>query len=207
MRRSSDRLSDIVERLAGTGSEGVSLADVLAAVGERSFGALLVLFALPNVFAGVLPGLSIVLGLPLMLLSLQLLVAARKPWLPARLARLEVRTRELRRLADALVPRLRVLERGLKPRLLLMTAPWAERLIGAACLALAALVFLPIPFANLLPAAGIMLFGSALLERDGLIAIAAVAVTAVSLVLFGGLAFAFGAAAGHAFRQLSLFGG
>ena len=207
MRRSSDRLSDIVERLAGTGSEGVSLADVLAAVGERSFGALLVLFALPNVFAGVLPGLSIVLGLPLMLLSLQLLVAARKPWLPARLARLEVRTRELRRLADALVPRLRVLERGLKPRLLLMTAPWAERLIGAACLALATLVFLPIPFANLLPAAGIMLFGSALLERDGLIAIAAVAVTAVSLVLFGGLAFAFGAAAGHAFRQLSLFGG
>jgi len=207
MRRSSDRLSDIVERLAGTGSEGVSLADVLAAVGERSFGALLVLFALPNVFAGVLPGLSIVLGLPLMLLSLQLLVAARKPWLPARLARLEVRTRELRRLADALVPRLRVLERGLKPRLLLMTAPWAERLIGAACLALATLVFLPIPFANLLPAAGIMLFGSALLERDGLVAIAAVAVTAVSLVLFGGLAFAFGAAAGHAFRQLSLLGG
>ena len=207
MRRSSDRLSDIVERLAGTGSEGVSLADVLAAVGERSFGALLVLFALPNVFAGVLPGLSIVLGLPLMLLSLQLLVAARKPWLPARLARLEVRTRELRRLADALVPRLRVLERGLKPRLLLMTAPWAERLIGAACLALATLVFLPIPFANLLPAAGIMLFGSALLERDGLVAIAAVAVTAVSLVLFGGLAFAFGAAAGHALRQLSLFGG
>ena len=207
MRRSSDRLSDIVERLAGTGSEGVSLADVLAAVGERSFGALLVLFALPNVFAGVLPGLSIVLGLPLMLLSLQLLVAARKPWLPARLARLEVRTRELRRLADALVPRLRVLERGLKPRLLLMTAPWAERLIGAACLALATLVFLPIPFANLLPAAGIMLFGSALLERDGLVAIAAVAVLAVSLALFGGVAFAFGAAAGHAFRQLSLFGG
>jgi hypothetical protein len=207
MRRSSDRLSDIVERLAGTGSEGVSLADVLAAVGERSFGALLVLFALPNVFAGVLPGLSIVLGLPLMLLSLQLLVAARKPWLPARLARLEVRTRELRRLADALVPRRRVLERGLKPRLLLMTAPWAERLIGAACLALATLVFLPIPFANLLPAAGIMLFGSALLERDGLVAIAAVAVTAVSLALFGGVAFAFATAAGHAFRQLSLFGG
>lgn len=207
MRRSSDRLSDIVERLAGTGSEGISLADVLAAVGERSFGALLVLFALPNVFAGILPGLSIVLGLPLMLLSLQLLVAARKPWLPARLARLQVRTMELRRLAEALVPRLRVLERGLKPRLLLMTAPWAERLIGAACLALATLVFLPIPFANLLPAAGIMLFGSALLERDGLVAIAAVAVTAVSLALFGGVAFAFGAAAGHAFRQLSLLGG
>jgi len=207
MRPSSDRLSDVLEQLAGTGKEAVSLADVLAAVGERSFGALLVLFALPNLFAGILPGLSIVLGLPLMLLSLQLLVAARKPWLPARLAQLEVRTRELRRMADALVPRLRVLERGLKPRLLLMTAPWAEKIIGGACLVLAVLVFLPIPFANLLPAVGIMLFGSALLERDGLVAIAAVAVTAVSLALFGGVAFALGAAAGHALRQLSFIGG
>lgn len=207
MRRSSDRLSDVLEQLAGTSKDAVSLGDVLAAVGERSFGALLVLFALPNLFAGILPGLSIVLGMPLMLLSLQLLVAARKPWLPARLAHLEVRTTDLRRMAGTLVPRLRVLERGLKPRLLLMTAPGAERIIGAACLALAVLVFLPIPFANLLPAVGIILFGSALLERDGLVAIAALAVTAVSLALFGGVAFAFGAAAGHALRQLSLLGG
>jgi hypothetical protein len=207
MRRTSDRLSDTLDRLAGTGNDKVSLADVLAAVGERSFGALLVLFALPNLLAGILPGLSIVLGLPLMLLSLQLLVAARRPWLPARLARVELRTTDLRRMAAALVPRLQALERALKPRLLLMTAPWAERIIGAACLALSVLVFLPVPFANLLPAAGIMLFGLALLERDGVFAIAGFAASAVSLVLFGSMAFAFGAAAGHALRQLSLTGG
>jgi hypothetical protein len=142
-----------------------------------------------------------------MLLSLQLLVAARRPWLPARLARVELRTTDLRRMAAALVPRLQALERALKPRLLLMTAPWAERIIGAACLALSVLVFLPVPFANLLPAAGIMLFGLALLERDGVFAIAGFAASAVSLVLFGSMAFAFGAAAGHALRQLSLTGG
>jgi len=180
----------------------VSLADVVAVVGERSFGALLVLLAIPNVLAAVLPGLSIVLGLPLMLLSLQLVVAAKKPWLPNRLARLEIRRIDLDRLVEKTSPHLRRLERGLKPRLLILTAPWAERLIGAACLALSIFVFLPIPFANLLPALGIMLFGFAILESDGLFAIVGAAVTVVCLSLFGSVAFAFAAAASLAIRQL-----
>ena len=200
--RHAEKLSDILDGLAAPQSGSVSMTDVIAAVGERSFGALLVLLAIPNLFAAVIPGLSIVMGLPLMLLSLQLIVAARKPWLPRRLARLEIRRSDLHRLVDKVGPALRRLERGLKPRLLIMTAPWAERLIGAACLVLSLFVFLPIPFANLLPAIGIMLYGFALLERDGLLAIAATAVTVACLTLFGSVAFAFTAAAGHALRQL-----
>ena len=205
-RRPTERLSEILDALAAPESGSVSLATVVAAVGERSFGALLVLLGIPNVLAGVIPGLSIVLGFLLTLLSLQLVVAAKKPWLPARLARLEIRRKDLRRLVERIRPHLRRLERGLRPRLLVLTARWAERLIGVACLVLSILVLLPIPFANLLPAVGIVLFGFAMLERDGLVAIAAVAVSAVSLLLFGGVAFAFTTAAGHAFRQLGLVG-
>ena len=200
--RPAERLSDILEGLAAPRTGSVSLADVVAVVGERSFGALLVVLAIPNVLAAVLPGLSIVLGLPLMLLSLQLVVAAKKPWLPNRLARLEIRRIDLDRLVEKTSPHLRRLERGLKPRLLILTAPWAERLIGAACFALSIFVFLPIPFANLLPALGIMLFGFAILESDGLFAIVGAAVTVVCLSLFGSVAFAFAAAASLAIRQL-----
>lgn len=197
-----EKLSDILAGLAAPNSGSVSLAEVLAAVGERSFGALLVLLAIPNMLAAVLPGLSIVLGMPLILLSLQLIVAAKKPWLPARLARLEIRRADLDRVVTKLSPHLRRIERVLGPRLLVLTAPRAERLIGAACLALSVFVFLPIPFANLVPAIGIMLFGFAILERDGLFAIAATAVTVACLTLFGGVAFAFIAAVGLALRQL-----
>ena len=198
----AERLSDILVGLTTPHTGSVSFADVIAVVGERSFGALLVLLAIPNVLAAVLPGLSIVLGLPLMLLSLQLVVAAPKPWLPKRLARLKIRRADLDRLVEKAGPHVRRLERGLKPRLLILTAPWAERLIGAACFALSVFVFLPIPLANLLPALGILLFGFAILARDGLFALAGAAVTGACLVLFGSVAFAFAAAAGLAIRQL-----
>ena len=199
--RQSRRLSDILVEVAGSGRQTVSVSEVLRAVGERSFGALLVLFAMPNVLAGVLPGLSVVLGVPLMLLSLQLLVAADRPWLPARVLRFELRRTDLARLVARTVPYLRRLERALRPRLLLLTGPWAERLAGAACLVLSFMVFLPIPFANLLPAAGILLFGLAMLERDGLVALAATLVLGICLALFGGVVLAVLAASAHVLRS------
>ena len=199
--RQSRRLSDILLEVAGSGRQTVSVSEVLRAVGERSFGALLVLFAMPNVLAGVLPGLSVVLGVPLMLLSLQLLVAADRPWLPARVLRFELRRTDLARLVARTVPYLRRLERALRPRLLLLTGPWAERLAGAGCLVLSFMVFLPIPFANLLPAAGVMLFGLAMLERDGLVALAAATVLGICLLLFGGVVLGVLAASAHVLRS------
>ena len=199
--RQSRRLSDILVEVAGSGRQTVSVSEVLRAVGERSFGALLVLFAMPNVLAGVLPGLSVVLGVPLMLLSLQLLVAADRPWLPARVLRFELRRTDLARLVARTVPYLRRLERALRPRLLLLTGPWAERLAGAGCLVLSFMVFLPIPFANLLPAAGVLLFGLAMLERDGLVALAAATVLGICLLLFGGVVLGVLAASAHVLRS------
>jgi hypothetical protein len=198
----AERLSDILARLAEPATGSVTLGEVLAAVGERSFGALLVILAIPNMVAGLIPGLSILLGLPLLLVSLQLLVGADKPWLPRRLARVEIQRADLRRIVERTRKALRRLERALRPRLEFLTASWAERLIGLGCVALSVLVFLPIPFANLVPATGIMLFGFSMLERDGLMALAALGLVGLSAALFGGVAFAFITAAGHTVRQL-----
>jgi hypothetical protein len=203
----AERLSDILARLAEPANGSITLGEVLTAVGERSFGALLVILAIPNMVAGLIPGLSILLGLPLLLVSLQLLVGAERPWLPRRLARLEIQRADLRRILERTRRVLRRLERALRPRLEFLTASWAERLIGLGCVALSILVFLPIPFANLVPATGIMLFGFSMLERDGLMALAAVGIVGLSAALFGGVAFAFITAAGHTVRQLGLSAG
>jgi len=203
----ADRLSVILARLAEPEEGSVTLAEVLTAVGERSFGALLVILAIPNMVAGLIPGLSIVLGLPLLLVSMQLVVGAERPWLPRRLAHLKIKRSDLRRMVERTRPTLRRLERALQPRLEFLTSPWAERLIGLGCLALSVLVFLPIPFANLVPAIGIMLFGFSMLERDGLMALAAMGIVGVSAALFSGVAIAFFAAAGLTVRQLGLTGG
>lgn len=203
----AERLSDILTRLAQPAEGSVTLGEVLAAVGERSFGALLVILAIPNMVAGLIPGVSIVLGLPLLLVSLQLLLGADQPWLPRRLTQLQIQRADLRRVVERTRKVLRRLERALQPRLEFLTASWAERLIGFGCVALSILVFLPIPFANLVPATGIMLFGFSMLERDGLMALAAFGLVGLSAVLFGGVAFAFIAAAGHTVRQLGLAAG
>lgn len=197
----------MLTRLAEPESGSVTLGELRAAAGDRSFGALLVLLAIPNMVAGLIPGLSILLGLPLLLVSLQLLVGADRPWLPRRLARLEIPRADLRRIVGRVQPFLQRLERALKPRLEFLLAPWAERLIGLACLVLSLFVFLPIPFANLLPATGVLLFGFSLLERDGLMALAAMGAVWISAALFGGVAFAFVTAAGHTVQQLGLTGG
>jgi hypothetical protein len=208
----AERLSDILGRLAqpeeGQPEEGsVTLADVVTAVGDRSFGALLVILAIPNMVAGLIPGVSIVLGLPLLLVSVQLLVGADRPWLPRRLTRMEIKRADLRRIVERTRTTVRRLERALRPRLEFLTSNWAERVIGLCCLGLSVLVFLPIPFANLVPATGLLLFGFSMLERDGLMAAAAVAMVGLSAALFSGVTFAFVTAAVHTVRQLGLSGG
>jgi hypothetical protein len=119
----------------------------------------------------------------------------------------EISRTDLRRIVARALPLLRRLERALQPRLEFLMGPWGERLIGLACLALSVFVFLPIPFANLLPATGILLFGFSMLERDGLLALAAMGAVWVSAVLFGGVAFAFVTAAGNTIRHLGFSAG
>ena len=58
-----------------------------------------------------------------------------------------------------------------------------------------------------MPATGIMLFGFSMLERDGLMALAAMGIVGVSAALFSGVAIAFVTAAGLTVRQLGLIGG
>jgi hypothetical protein len=45
--------------------------------------------------------------------------------------------------------------------------PVQERIVGAACLLLAIILFLPIPFGNIPPAFAIAAFSLGILERDG----------------------------------------
>lgn len=184
------RLSDALRELADEPAPVLTLGEALDAVGERSFGALIVVLALVNLVAGVIPGVSTVLGVPLVLLSLQLVAGRPRPWLPRRMRSIRLQRSALRRKVERFGPALGRLERALRPRLHVLTGRWAERLIGVICLALSVFLCLPFPFGNLLPSITLALFGFALLERDGLVALLAVGVSAADVVLFGGMAVA-----------------
>ena len=59
----------------------IRLADLSRAFGDRAFGALLLVFALPNLLP-LPPGSSTVLGIPLMLISVQLALERTELWPP-----------------------------------------------------------------------------------------------------------------------------
>ncbi len=181
--RSRRRISTILLALSEAAEgERVSFGDLLDAFDARAYGPLIVLFAAPNVLPVALPGISAVLGAPLILLTAQLMIGQRRPWLPGFLRRRSLARTSFQALVARIVPRLHRLEQMIRPRLLPLTGAMGKRLIGAAGLLLALVVFLPVPFGNSLPGLALVLMAVGVLGRDG------VAVLAGGLVGLAGLA-------------------
>lgn len=180
------RLSAILTGLVRDASrERIAISDLFAATGERAFGALLFLFALPNLLP-MPPGTSSVLAVPLIFLAAQLSFGF-KPWLPSVIARRSIRRSDLSAVVERSAPWIARAERILAPRFGLLVHPPAERVVGLLCLALALILVLPIPLGNFLPALAICMFAFGILERDGLWIIAGTAVVAISVGVVGGI--------------------
>lgn len=179
------RFSAILGELAQDPSrERISVGDILAAMGDRAFGALMLIFALPNILPTP-PGTSAILGAPLVVLTAQMTLGL-KPWLPQVIARRSVATRDFAAIVNRLQPWLLRAERYLRPRLSALASPPVENLVGAICLLLAVILFLPMPLGNILPALAISLAAFGILERDGLWVIVGLACAVLAVAVVGG---------------------
>jgi hypothetical protein len=179
-RRTSELLRDFV---AEAGGARISLGGLRDALGDRGFGVLLFVFALPNLVPVNIPLLSAVLGLPLVLLAAQLSYGRHKPWFPEWLTDQTFPRRGFDAVVARTLPALERAERLLRPRLTVQYSWTGERLICIAILVLALVLTLPIPFANWLPACAIAMIGLAIVEKDGVAVLVGLAVGAASLVV------------------------
>lgn len=160
------RLSDVLRDLESGLGPRIALGDLISGLRDRSFAPLMVLFAVPNVFL-YLPGSSVITGLPLIILALQLVAGRSSVWLPRVLRDRSVERAGFARIVRYSLPWVERIERLARPRLWPGATASVDRLIGVACLVMALLLFLPIPFANGVPALAIIALGLALSERDG----------------------------------------
>jgi hypothetical protein len=166
------RTSHLLTALAESHAhDRITLGEIVKGLGDRAFGILLFAFAAPNLPPLGVPGISSVCAVPLIVLSLQLVLGRREPSLPRWLLLRSMPTRSFQQVVTYVVPWLRRVERGLKPRLALVTSRTGERAIGVVVLVLASVLMLPIPLGNLLPALAIAMLGLAVIERDGLAAV------------------------------------
>ena len=182
-------LSAALNYLAGDESrERISIRDIFQAMGDRAFGALMLIFALPNCFPTP-PGTSAILGAPLVFLTAQLAFGL-SPWLPAFIADRSMARKDFSAIASRMTPWLAWAERMLKPRFTFLVHPPVENLLGFFCLVLAIILALPVPLGNILPAIAICLFSFAILERDGLVALMGLGVAIASLFVVAGVIYA-----------------
>jgi hypothetical protein len=189
------RMSAILLGLRETArGERVSLGEMVDAFDSRAYGPLIVLFAAPNVLPVALPGISAVLGAPLLLLTAQLMLGLHRPWLPGVLRRRSLKRSSFESLVGRIVPRLVRLEAMVRPRLLPLTGAWGQRLIGAVGVLLAATIFLPVPFGNAIPGVALVLMALGLLSRDGLAVVVGGLVGLAGLAVVSGFFYAAAAA-------------
>lgn len=187
-------LSVVLLRLAqDTTRKRIAVGDLLRALGDRALGALIFIFAVPNVIP-VPPGVSTVLGAPLLFLSVQLMFGLR-PWLPALVAKRSISREDLATLVRRVVPWLARAEKLLRPRVRVLAGPPAEYLVGFVCLLLACILVLPIPLGNALPALAISLMALGVLERDGLWVLGGLVAAVVSVAVVYGVVLAMAKAA------------
>jgi hypothetical protein len=180
----SRRTSQLLrEFLAGETGPRITLGALRDALGDRGFGVLLFIFALPNLVPVNIPLLSAVLGLPLVLLAAQLSYGRHKPWFPDWLTHQTFSRQGFAAVVTRALPALERAERLLRPRLTILLSWTGERLIGIAILVLALILTLPIPFANWLPAFAIAIIGLAIVEKDGLAVLAGLGVGVASVLV------------------------
>jgi hypothetical protein len=168
--------------------ERISIGDLLTALGDRAVGALMFVFAAPNILP-VPPGVSTLLGAPLLFLSAQLMLGMR-PWLPGFVTRRSLSREDLASVVRRIVPWLAKAEKLLKPRANVLTRPPVEYVAGFVSLVLAVILMLPIPLGNTLPALAISVLALGVLERDGVWIALGFLASAVAGAVVGGVVWA-----------------
>jgi hypothetical protein len=149
--------------------ERVSLADIANFLGTRSIGAWLLILSLPMVLPVPMPGISVLFGVPLTIISAQLAVGGRQAWLPAFILRRSIARADYMALVARMQPAVGRFERLVRPRASWLASDWTKVPVGAICFVLAAIITLPIPLGHLAPGSAICLLALGLMERDGIV--------------------------------------
>lgn len=180
-------LSEVLSGIARSPEPRISVGDLMQTFGGRAFGALLFVFGLACLLPWP-PGGTTIFGMPLVLLAPQLIIGASVPWLPRAVRNRTISTSDLQKGLPRVLPLLRRAESVSRPRLTVLFGPVGERAIGLVCLVLGLILILPIPGGNIPPALAVSTLSFALIQRDGLIALAGYAMVAASGVVLAAFA-------------------
>ena len=185
----ADRLSAILTAIAGAqDKERISIGDLLEALRRRALGALMFIFAVPTALP-MPPGVSAIVGAPLLFLSAQLMLGMR-PWLPRFITDRSLSRVDFERVVSKVTPWLAKAESIMRPRMTFLAGRPAVYVLGFAALVMSIILFLPIPLGNMLPSIAISIMALGLLERDGVWILVGLVTAVASVVVVWGVLWA-----------------
>ena len=165
-------------------NERVTLSEILTLAGERIFGFLLVILALPSALPVPAPGYSIPFGIAMFFLAIQLIIGRERPWLPAKIMNGSMSLNSVQGFIKKGNFWLRKIEALTKPRFrYLCTSIVGRVIIGIAIALMSISMMIPIPGTNTLPAIGIFVTGFGLIEDDGVISLFGLIICAMGAAL------------------------
>lgn len=170
-----------------THEESVSVGSILHLFGVRGFAFLLLMLALLNIVIFIVPFISVLFGLPMVILSVQMVLGFHAPIFPAFIRRQMIQREALVQGVGRAVYGVEKIEHYIKPRGLFLTHPKLTRLHGLVALAMSVMVILPIPLFNVPPSVGLVFLAIGMLERDGFFILLAYIIGGVCLCLFKSL--------------------
>lgn len=168
-------------------SERITIGEIINALDARAFGLATLLFAIPSILP-MPPGVPTVVGFVLLIISAQMVVGRQELWLPGFISKRSFPRVALVSAMEKVAPRLEVIEKLARPRLLFLSGKLGTVFIGLVVLFMAIVLILPLPFGgNFPPALACAVLGMGLAERDGAILLigltgSIVATVAVSLL-------------------------
>jgi len=164
----------------------ISFGEIMNALKEEGLIFLIAIVALPTAIpVPTPPGFTTLFGIPLCVLTAQMVYKLGAPWLPNWLARRTIKIETLRMLIDKAETVFAMLSRFLKPRYSKFTTVNFERIVGVLAFLCSVSIALPILFGNAIPSAGILIMALGLLYQDGFMVLIGMAVSILGLVVAG----------------------
>lgn len=180
----SKELTDLLDRLDG---RDCTIGELLELIGDRGFGLLLLVLALPAALPIPAPGYATPFGVLMVILGTQMILGRASPYIPEFFAKRTVKHGVLRfSIQNGHLP-LKVVEFLIRPRLRKLTHSRGFRAaIGFIIVMMACFMSLPIPLTNTAPSFVIFVMAAGLLEEDGLLLLAGVVLAPVAASIAGG---------------------
>lgn len=179
------KVSSVFYKLGQKEQQGVTkISELIADFHENALVLTMLFFAIPLAIPLPYPPcFTTLMGLPLIILSIQMLLGLRQIFLPARINNYQISNITLMKVSKKFVPIITVVEKYLKPRFNFSNSIYCEQFIGLVSLLCSIVVAVPLPLTNAIPALGIAVMTIGLLNRDGLIILLGFFISIIGLIV------------------------